>query len=122
MTPVSAIAQLRTTDLARTIRFYTEVLGLRLAFAYQDFYAGLWAGEQLLHLKLADEPDRGLDEMAGRGHLHLYLDTADARGLAAAVEASGVPLFRPVHDTPWGRREFWLRDDQGHILCFGEAI
>jgi len=122
VTPVSAIAQLRTTDLPRTLRFYTEVVGLRPAFTYEDFYAGLWAGEQLLHLKRADAPDPGLDALAEAGHLHLYLDTPDARALAASIEAKGVALFRSVHDTPWGRREFWLRDDHGHILCFGEAI
>jgi catechol 2,3-dioxygenase-like lactoylglutathione lyase family enzyme len=122
VTPRSAIAQLRTTDLAATIRFYTEVLGLRLAFVYGDFYAGLWAGGQMVHLKRADAPDPSIPWVASGEHLHLYLDTDDARALAAAIEAKGIALTRPVHETPWGRREFWLRDDQGHTLCFGETI
>ena len=122
MTPRSAIAQLRTTDLDATIRFYTEVVGLRLAFRYGDFYAGLQAGEQLIHLKRSDAPDPSIAFVAAGDHLHLYLDTEDAHALAASVEAKGVALARPVHETPWGRREFWLRDDQGHTLCFGEAI
>lgn len=37
----SAIAQLRTTDLAESIRFYTTKVGLTLEFQYQDFYAGI---------------------------------------------------------------------------------
>src|SRR3954451_22040762 len=41
-----AIAQLRTTDLPATIRFYTEKLGLTLEFQYEDFYAGIRAGDQ----------------------------------------------------------------------------
>lgn len=33
----SAIAQLRTTDLAASICFYTTKVGLTLEFQYQDF-------------------------------------------------------------------------------------
>ena len=50
-----AIAQLRTTDLAESIRFYTTKVGLTLEFQYMDFYAGIRAGSQLFHLKLVDE-------------------------------------------------------------------
>jgi uncharacterized glyoxalase superfamily protein PhnB len=25
-----------------------------------------------------------------------------------------------LHDTPWGTREFVIKDDQGHTLYFGE--
>jgi catechol 2,3-dioxygenase-like lactoylglutathione lyase family enzyme len=39
-----AIPQLRTTDLAESVRFYTATLGLTLAFQYEDFYAGIRAG------------------------------------------------------------------------------
>lgn len=122
MTPTSAIAQLRTTDLDATIRFYTEVVGLRPAFRWGDFYAGLWAGEQLIHLKRVDEPDPSIPYVAAGEHLHLYMDTEDARGLAEAIAARGVALARPVQETAWGRREFAIRDDQGHTLHFGERL
>ena len=44
-----AIPQLRTTDLASSIRFYTTKLGLSLEFQYEDFYAGIRAGSQVFH-------------------------------------------------------------------------
>jgi catechol 2,3-dioxygenase-like lactoylglutathione lyase family enzyme len=122
MTPRSAIAQLRTTDLARTIRFYTEVLGLELLFQYEDFYAGLRAGAQAIHLKRVDDPDPSIAYVTAGEHLHLYLETDDAAALAAAIEAKGVALAKPLHDTPWGTREFVLRDDQGHTLYFGQQV
>jgi catechol 2,3-dioxygenase-like lactoylglutathione lyase family enzyme len=40
---LNAIAQLRTTDLAESIHFYTTKVGLTLAFQHQDFYAGIRA-------------------------------------------------------------------------------
>jgi hypothetical protein len=42
----SAIAQRRTTDLTESTRFYTTKLGLSFAFQYEDFYAGVRAGDQ----------------------------------------------------------------------------
>jgi catechol 2,3-dioxygenase-like lactoylglutathione lyase family enzyme len=122
VTPRSAAAQLRTTDLARTIRFYTQVLGLELAFQYEDFYAGLRAGAQMIHLKLVDEADPSIPYVAAGEHLHLYLETDDAAALSAAIKAKGVSLVRELHETPWGTREFVLRDDCGHTLYFGETV
>ena len=115
-----AIPQLRTTDLAASIRFYTETLGLTVEFQYQDFYAGIRAGSQVFHLKRVDETDPSIEFVERGGHLHLYFGTDDVDGAAAALRAKGVPLVHDVHDTPWGTREFTIVDDQGHTLYFGQ--
>lgn len=118
----SATAQLRTTDLAGSIRFYTEKVGLTLEFQYQDFYAGIRAGSQLFHLKLVDEPDPSIKYVDKGEHFHLYLETDDAAVAAEALKRNGVHLERDVRDTPWGTREFVIKDDQGHTLYFGERV
>ena len=94
---LGAIAQLRTTDLAASVRFYTTKVGLTLAFQHKDFYAGIRAGNQLFHLKLVDEKDPSIAFVDRGEHFHLYLETDDA---VAAAEA--------------------LKDDQGHTLYFGQ--
>ena len=53
----SVIAQLRSIDLNESIGFYTQEIGMTLEFQYEDFYAGVRAGNQLFHLKLVDEKD-----------------------------------------------------------------
>jgi catechol 2,3-dioxygenase-like lactoylglutathione lyase family enzyme len=117
----SAIAQLRTTDLDESIRFYTTKLGLTLEFQYEDFYAGIRAGRQLFHLKLVDRKDPSIDFVDEGEHFHLYLETDDAGALADALKSNGVRILRDVHDTAWGTREFVIHDDQGHTLYFGQA-
>ena len=117
----SAIAQLRTTDLAASIRFYTTKVGLTLEFQYQDFYAGIRAGGQLFHLKLADEKDPSIEFVDKGEHIHLYLETDDAVAAADALMRNGVHLVKDVHETAWGTREFVIKDDQGHTLYFGET-
>src|SRR5688500_2742843 len=103
-----AIPQLRTTDLAGSVRFYTMTVGLTLAFQYEDFYAGIQAGSQVLHLKLVAERDPSIEYVAQGEHFHLYLETDDAAALATALRNKGVALVKDVHDTPWGTREFAL--------------
>ena len=115
------ITQLRTTDLAASIRFYTALPGFTLAFQYEDFYAGIRAGTHVFHLKLVDTKDPSIEVVARDDHLHLYFVTPDVMAAAEAVRQAGVRLVKEVHRTPWGTREFVVHDDQGHTLYFGEA-
>ena len=115
------IPQLRTTDLRSSIRFYTTKLGLQLEFQYQDFYAGIRAGNQVFHLKLVDEKDPSIRFVEDGEHFHLYLETNDVAAAAADLKANGVSLVKDVHDTPWGTREVVIKDDQGHTLYLGES-
>ena len=116
------IAQLRTTDLAESIRFYTTKMGLTLEFQYEDFYAGIRAGNQFFHLKLVDEKDPSIEFVDKGEHFHLYFETEDASAAAEALKENGVRLVKEVHETAWGTREFVIKDDQGHTLYFGESL
>src|SRR5262249_57789660 len=98
----SAIAQLRTTDLAESIRFYTTKIGLTLEFQYQDFYAGIRAGGQLFHLKFVEEKDPSIEFVDKGGHFNLYLETDDASTTPAPLTSNAVPLLPLEPQTDWG--------------------
>ena len=114
------IPQLRTTDLAASIEFYTTKLGFTVEFLHDDFYAGLRFGPQLVHLKLVDTPDPSIPYVEHGEHFHLYLETTDVAAVADALKRRGVQLVRDVHDTAWATRECVIRDNVGHTLYFGE--
>lgn len=120
MKVTAIVPQLRTTDLEASIRFYTETLGCALAFRYQDFYAGISAGPALVHLKLVDAPEPSIPAVRAGAHVHLSLEVDDVRAAAAELKAKGVRLVRDVSEPPWGTRELYLEDDQGHTLCLFE--
>lgn len=122
MSILRVIAQLRTTDLDATIRFYTEQLGFSLAFRHEDFYAGIGVGDQLLHLKRVDSADPSIAFVEAGGHLHLYFETGDVDAYAATLAQRGVRLLQPPNNTAWHTREMALLDDQGHTLYFGQAL
>ncbi len=116
------VPQLRTTDMASSIRFYTEKLGFSVEFKYQDFYTGIRAGEQIFHLKLVDEKDPSIAYVEEGEHFHLYFVTSGVRDFAAELKTNGVELMKDVHETPWNTREIVIQDNQGHTLYFGEHL
>jgi catechol 2,3-dioxygenase-like lactoylglutathione lyase family enzyme len=122
MTIKGIIPQLRTTDIQASVQFYTDKLGFALEFIHQDFYAGVSAGGQIIHLKLVDERDPSIDYVDDGGHLHLYIEVDGVAAFAEQLRSRGVRLVDEVHETAWSTREFVIQDDQGHTLYFGEPL
>ena len=126
-TPVSIRAihpVLAARDVATSIRFY-RLLGFALSF--QDDgeaprYAALHRDGTELHLQWADSGQwiEGLDRPACR-FLVDDVDALHAQFIAAgainARSSEGSPWASPA-DTPWGTREFHLRDPGGNSLQF----
>jgi len=44
---------------------------------------------------------------------------ADADAVLARAVAAGATIFRPIEDTPYGSREFGVRDPEGHSWSVG---
>ena len=122
MTITGIVPQLRITDMASSIRFYTKKLGFSVEFNYQDHYTGIRAGGQIFHVKLVDEKDPSIAYVDEGDHFHLYFSTNGVADIAAQLKAKGVNLVRGVHETPWKTREIVIHDDQGHTLYFGEPL
>lgn len=118
----SVAPQLRTTDLDASIAFWTGVMGQALAFRVGDFYAGIQAGAQVIHLKRVDAADPSIDFVAQGEHLHLWLQADDVDAVAAELRARGALLRSLPHDTAWGTRELILTDDQGHTTHVGQSV
>ncbi len=119
---IGIVPQLPTTDMASSIRFYTEKLGFSVEFNYRDSYTGIRAGSQIFHLKLVDEKDPSIPYVDEGEHFHLYLETKGLSDFAAQLKANGVKLVKDVHETAWNTREIVIHDDQGHTLYLGEPL
>jgi catechol 2,3-dioxygenase-like lactoylglutathione lyase family enzyme len=114
---------LMARDVTASLAFYA-----RLGFveAFRDVpatprYAGVRQGAVELHLQWADP-----GQWAHSGDRPAYrfptpdVDALYAESLAAgavAREADGGPYSTPA-DTPWGTREFHVRDPGGNVLQF----
>jgi uncharacterized glyoxalase superfamily protein PhnB len=69
-----------------------------------------------------DEHGRGFkspDELGGVETRSVYLVVADADAAYARAVAAGGVVIRPLVDTPYGSREFAVKDPEGHSWSAG---
>ena len=110
--------QFLVDDLARSIAYY-EKLGFTFGAPWGGFYAiGLLDG---LELHLKEAPTNTEDPRHRRTDEHL-----DAAGGVDGIEAfyaqciaNGATIAKPLAATPWGTKDFYVEDPDGHIVCFG---
>ena len=115
---MSYITQLRTPDLEQALNFYTNTLGYKTAFRYEDFYAGIDIDDQVLHLKLVDETDPSIEFVAQGDHFHLYIEVADLEARHEDLDGGGAHVS-VIKVQPWGR-EFVVIDPEGHRIYYAE--
>ena len=59
------------------------------------------------------------DELDGMETRSAYVVVADADAAHARAVAAGATIIRPLQDTPYGSREFAVRDPEGHSWSVG---
>lgn len=117
MEVLSSRILLRPADLARSRRFYRDVLGLAV---YREFGP-------------ADDPGvvfflgQGLLEVAGHSAhtagqpVMIWLQVRDVRAERERLAAAGVPIAREPQAEPWGLIEMWIEDPDGVRIVLVEV-
>lgn len=111
---LSATPVLASLDIERTIDFYVSKLGCSAVHAEQGVYGIVALGEVPIHFWACGE-------------------RRIAEATSCRIEVKGIePLFArctreaivhpraPLHDTPWGTREFAVLDGDGNLITFHE--
>jgi catechol 2,3-dioxygenase-like lactoylglutathione lyase family enzyme len=113
------------SDLERSVRFYTEVLGFVLGDQFTDD-AGVLQGAMLksgaCQIGLSqDDWAKGRDRQRGVG-VRIWGTTAqDIDELAARIKARGGTLTQEPKDESWGGRSLSLDDPDGfHLTLYRE--
>jgi uncharacterized glyoxalase superfamily protein PhnB len=112
--------QFFTTDIQATLDYYRVTLGFECVSTWHDppVYAIVARDQHAIHFRLArppvPNPDKYADEL-----LDAYLFVEDVDALYAEYAARGVEFTRDLADTPWGSREFVVKDADGRLLAFG---
>ena len=110
--------QFLVDDLERSIAYYTKI-----GFTFGEPWDGFYAIGQLdgleLHLK---KPPKNHEERQHRRD-HERLDaSAGVDGIEAFYEqcvASGATILKPLAETAWGTKDFYVEDPDGYIIAFG---
>lgn len=114
-------ASLIVADTERALRFYRDVLGMRVCSDRPDLgYPGVWltVGGQEIHLLELPNPDPVSSRPAHGGRdRHVAITVRKLAPLRAALEAAGVSYTLSRS----GRTALFCRDPDGNALEFIEA-
>jgi len=114
----SLAPQFLVDDLARSIAYYEK-----LGFTFGEPWGGFYAIGQVdgLEIHLKEAPKNAAERRFRREHEHLDA-AAGVDGIEtffAQCAAKGVTIIKPLAETPWGTKDFYVEDPDGYVLCFG---
>ena len=118
---ISQIApQFFTMDIPRTLAYYKDKLDFKCVGTWLDppVYAIVARDRHAIHFRCAEPPTANPDKYADE-LLDAYLLVEDADALYTEFAAKGTEFTRDLADTPWGSREFVVKDCDGRLLAFG---
>lgn len=99
---------LRVEDLARSLRFYVDLMG---------FHDEGW-GEEFTCVTRGPAGIYLCEGEQGRGGAWVWIGVEDARALHVEFAAAGVAIREPLTNYPWAL-EFRVEDPDGNVLRFG---
>ena len=118
-------------DMPDSLRFYRDRLGFELIADSGEIDApeGRYFHWCLLRFGGADlmlntaydagerPAERDLERQAAHRDMGLFFGCTDANAAYAELHAKGLDVEEPV-TAPYGRRQLWLRDPDGYVVCF----
>ena len=119
----------RYRNTPAALNWLCQILGFTLHAVYEGEngtigHAELALGNGMFMLgpKKDDEFSRGFkspQDLDGIETRSVYLVVPDADAVYARAVAAGATILRPLQDTPYGSREFAVKDLEGHSWSVG---
>ena len=114
--------QLFTTDLARSLAFYTSQLGFETRFSYGEppFYAQVARGEAYLNLRLLREAVIDPNSSREEDYLAASICVESIKELFLDYQDKGVDFKQSLRTEPWGAKTFIFSDPDDNLILFAE--
>jgi catechol 2,3-dioxygenase-like lactoylglutathione lyase family enzyme len=111
------------TDLERSAKFYTEVLGMKAVERPNFGFPGRWfqAGSTHIHMNVEGE-EAGKAGLVFQGAtrltrgFHYAFRVEDCDRAADRLAELGIPLAAGPYSRPDGARQLYIRDPDGHLV------
>lgn len=108
-------AMIYCRDVARSVAFYRDALGLRVVDEYPGGYARLRSpGSDSTIALHALEP--GQQFLPANEGMRLYFEVKALDAFCTKLAANGVAFDQPPKGMPWGWKHAYLKDPDGHEI------
>jgi uncharacterized glyoxalase superfamily protein PhnB len=121
------IPNLMVEDVNQTVKFYQDILGC-FELVITDPKEGKldWAMMRCEDVEIMFQSRDSLVEkvpelkdVSTGGTAVIYIEAEDVEDIYDWVK-DRVEVIKELHDTPWGRKEFFIKDCNGYILVFAQ--
>ena len=115
----TGIATIFVSEMDRSVRFYTEVIGLRLTQRFGNHWAQVEAGRLTIGLHPESPQNR-----AGRdGSITLgFAVSADIENVVSALQQKGVRLRGPIDADPNAGKFAYFEDPDGNVMYLMQIV
>lgn len=114
----SLAPQFLVDDLERSMAYYRQ-LGFTFGDPWENFYAiGLLDGLEL-HLKEAPKNEAERQHRRDSEHLDAAAGVSGIEAFYSQCIANGIAILKPLTETAWGTKDFYIEDPDGNVICFG---
>ncbi len=131
---------LMVSDVAKTVRFYTERLGFKIVMLVPEnekavetqlvpgksyVYAMVSRDEVFVMFMRKDVYEADVPELQGvplGASVTFYCDVDNVGELYDQFQKSGIETLTEITTTWYGMKEFYIQDCNGHILGFAEQV
>lgn len=123
LTPV-----LMVKDVREAMEFYRSLAGFETIVTLPDTgaydFAIIGKGNAELQLQRKESFAEELPEFVDKapyGTMNLYVEVADVLQVYSRA-SSMTPMIKDLHQTAYGTKEFTIKDKDGYLLTFSEAL
>jgi uncharacterized glyoxalase superfamily protein PhnB len=111
-------------NVDRTAKYYERVLGFKCDYiaGKPPMFAILNRDGQPIMLRLVDDASAIVPMQRQGGTWDAFFWVSDARGLYHELRDSGATVVYEPIIQPYGIDEFAVRDQDGHVLGFGQKL
>jgi catechol 2,3-dioxygenase-like lactoylglutathione lyase family enzyme len=111
-------------DVEKSKRFYSIVLGQKIAFDFErnvvfEGGLGIWDRDYALDL-IFKEKQKAFQ--IGINSAEFYFETRDLEKLFKRLLKEEIEVIHSIREEPWGQRVFRVFDFDGNILEFAESM
>lgn len=112
-------------DIARSKKFYTEVIGLKVLEDYQTIiffenHFTIHNGNNLLKTIFKRSPL--LNFTKGKKNIEIYFETDNIEESYNKIIENSIKVIHPIEEQAWGQKVFRFYDPDNHLVEIGEAF